>query len=87
MFANILHTYLKAVTSPFLEIQTFYYNNYSFLVFFFNPRTQVQLWPVQVVTTQAPPAVYQFTLLYSENLEIKKNIKIGYTEFSRQIII
>lgn len=35
VFANILHTYLKAVTSPFLEIQTFYYNNYSVLVGFF----------------------------------------------------
>lgn len=75
MFANFLHTYLKAVTSPFLEIQTFYYTNYSFVVlgfFLFNLRTQVQLRPVQVVTTQTPPAVYQFTLLYSENLEVKK---------------
>lgn len=72
MFANILHTYLKAITSPFLEIQTFYYTNYSFVVFFFNPRTQVQLWSVQVVTTQTPPAVHPFTLLYSEILEVKK---------------
>lgn len=69
---HLTYNYLEVVSSLFLETQAFYYTNYSFVGFFFNPRTQVQLWPVQLVTTQTPPAVYQFTRLYSENLEVKK---------------
>lgn len=63
---------LEVVSSMFLEIQAFYYTNYSFMVFFFNPRITGTVVACTACYNSDTTAVYQFTLLFSENLEAKK---------------